>query len=456
MLTALSTRTRREVRANHRGPRRRRPLILVATFALVALSGWALFDGDAGPASTVRVLDTGASTPTGAPATGAPTILPSALAQVPTNSAPAGAPPGAAAKLKIPASAFATAPGSSRTKTVAPSTPSLPALPFVLGAHLSWGSWLHDVRHDQGVSVPLPDGRSMWIFADTTQITPPFFFVTSSAAVSARGSEILHYAGNGKRLPIEFLPRTAAERAAHAAGSYTAIWPTGATTLPGGRIIISYAKYEVSLAPKAYVFLSAGLFEYHYHGVSALTHSSGAKRIADGIWTPSDGVIGSPIYADGYVYFAQCANLECFSLRTTPGSITDRSSYTWWTGHGWSKQRSQRTPMSYGASRPGLSPSMAYLPQMGVYATTGTAAGQSSQIGLLWVAPHPWGPWSSPAAFLLPQCPSAGCYTLNLHPLESTSDRVRISYATAGIGPYVYVTDVALWAAANGSKVTRR
>jgi hypothetical protein len=97
---------------------------------------------------------------------------------------------------------------------------------------------------------------------------------------------------------------------------------------------------------------------------------------------------------------------------------------------------------------------MAYLPALGVYATTGTAAGHTSGTGLIWVSKTPYGPWSKPLSFALPNCPVAGCYTLNLHPMESTSGRIRISYATAGVGPYVKVTDVKV--AIKGRSITAR
>ena len=53
---------------------------------------------------------------------------------------------------------------------------------------------------------------------------------------------------DGKGVPIEFLPRNPNERVGQQNGvRYNAVWPTGATRLPDGRIIIGYAKYDVQV-----------------------------------------------------------------------------------------------------------------------------------------------------------------------------------------------------------------
>jgi hypothetical protein len=253
--------------------------------------------------------------------------------------------------------------------------------------------------------------------------------------------------------PLEFLRRTSAERATQVNGvSYTAIWPTGATMLPDRRVLISYAKYDVTVNPPTFTLRGAGLYTYRYPGFEAIKGGRYATRIAE-LWSPAEGAIGSPVLRDGYVYFTQCEGLECYSARTTVAGLTSRSGYRWFTGSGWGT-RAQRSPMAYGSGRPGGNPSVTYLAGPGVFVTTSTSTGHTSQTGQLWVSPNPWGPWSAPKDFALPRCPAAGCYALNLHPMESSAARVRISYATAGVGPYVHVTDVPVRIARTAARAT--
>lgn len=423
---------------------------VVAVALLALLAGWFVTD---------RVRDVGTVTaePGAVAGTAALTGQRSAVTAEPARPVPALPP---AVSATAPAGKKASAsrrPNGSNGGQVSRSRPNpdLPALPAVTGgAQLAGRGGLSDVLQDQGAGVLLPNGDTMWFFADTVQTKhDPYFFVTSSAAVTQRGSRTLSYASDGKGTPIEFLARTAAERAGQSASRYTAVWPTGATRLPDGRILVGYAKYDVVPASGTYTFLGAGVYEYRYPGPAKLKKASPARRISS-IWSPADGVVGSPLYADGFVYFSQCENLECYSVRTPVSGIADRAGYSWYTGSGWSHDRARRTPMTYGDSRPGRNPSTVHLPEQGVYGVVDTAAGAMSAEALLWVSPNPYGPWSRPAKLTLPNCPY-GCYTLNLHPGQSPAGAVRISYATKE-GPHVRVTDVAISVPGNGSGITAR
>jgi hypothetical protein len=316
---------------------------------------------------------------------------------------------------------------------------------------------LGSIHQDQGSSVALPDGRTLWIFADTFQRSVrPKFFITSAAAVSNPGFWQLQYSTDRTGIPTEFMPRTPPELADRKPGvNYEAVWPTGNTQLPDGRIIIAYAKYKVLLKKKNFVFLGAGLFQYRYTNVKALLNGGHADRIASDIWTAADGEVRSPIYANGYVYFSQCQNLRCYALRTTPAKLADRSSYRWWTGSGWSSSSFDRQSMQVASNHPGGNASVVRL-NSGIYAMADTEAGSVSTTGLLWVSPHPWGPWSAAASFTFPRCPPPGCYGLNIHPADSTSNLIRVSYATTGVGPFVRLYDVPVSISSDGSYIRVR
>jgi len=352
----------------------------------------------------------------------------------------------------------ATAGPSSAARTSEPVLPGQPTRPGQLaqGVQLWAKRPLDNIHQDQGSSIALPGGRTLWIFADTFQLyNDPKFFITSSAGVTNRDSWLLHYSRT-KSIPTEFLPRTAAERADRKSGDhYQAVWPTGSTELPDGRIIISYAKYRVLLKQKDFEFLGAGLFEYRYQGPAALTAGGHATRIASDLWTAEDGEVRSPVYVDGYVYFNQCQDLRCQSLRTTPNALADRSSYRWWTGSEWSSNRYRAADIIVGSNHPGGNASVVRL-RSGGYAMADTEVGSVGTSGLIWVAPHPWGPWSRASGFDFPRCPAPGCYGLNIHPSQSTDDRLRISYATNGVGPFVRIVDVPVSISSDNSSILVR
>jgi hypothetical protein len=302
-----------------------------------------------------------------------------------------------------------------------------------------------DVVLDQGNTVTLPDGRTLWIFADTIQETgAPRFFVTSSAAATDPGSVYLRFTTGRGGSPIEFLPRTPAERAQGVPGErYTAVWPTGATTLADGRVLVAYTKYVVDTDPLRFTFRGAGLYEWTPPRDGDLAGAGPARRLADDLWGVSDGAVASPVAVGRYVYFTQCEDRRCYSLRTPATGLADRDAYRWWTGATWSPRRLDRQPMTYGSDHPGRNPPTAYLPAAGVFTTVDTSGGIQASTGRIWVASRPWGPWSKAATFDLPGCTRRdGCYTLNVHPGGSTARSFRVSYATAHDGPHVHVVDV--------------
>jgi hypothetical protein len=310
---------------------------------------------------------------------------------------------------------------------------------------------LDAVLQDQGIPVTLPDGRTMWIFADTANLfTGPEMFQTSSAAFSeeATPNQLKFYVdGTGK--PAEFLPRTPRELA-KGAGTYSGLWPMGATALPDGRVLISYSKYHITLSPVTYTFEASGLFEYRYPGADELAAPVVATRLADDIWGPQDGPINSPVYYDGQVYFLTCEGWICYSLRTTPTGLPDRSSYEWWTGSGWSAARAQRQPMSFGSKEvPGRNPSVQWVPQLGAFAMVDTSVGAPGQTGLVWLSAKPQGPWSTPAEFPMTNCGTKGCYLPNIHPQSTTATSLRVAYSSGGVwGPTMWAMDVPIAARA--------
>jgi hypothetical protein len=265
---------------------------------------------------------------------------------------------------------------------------------MLFGAQLQALPPLADIRQDEGSSVALPDGRTLYLFADTLHLhTTPKFFATSSAAIADPRTPLrLEYASNPRGVPLEFLPREPDEKTSQVDGvRYTAVWPTGATNLPDGRTIIAYGKYDIVINPPSITFRGAGLYEFSYRDAARFRNGSQARRIADDIWAPDTGAVGTPTYHDGYVYFTLCEDLECYSLRVKPAGLPDPRQYRWWTGGGWSASKADRSPMLFGASRPGHNPSVVWVPAVDAFVMADTAAGSAAPSGMIWVSRDPWG-----------------------------------------------------------------
>ena len=331
---------------------------------------------------------------------------------------------------------------------------------LLFGAQLQGDAPLDDIRQDEGSSVPLPGGRTLYFFADTLHLhTTPKFFATSSAAIADPRTPLrLEYASNPRGVPLEFLPREPDEKTSQVDGvRYTAVWPTGATNLPDGRTIIAYGKYDIVINPPSITFRGAGLYEFGYRDAARFRNGGQAHRIADDIWTPDVGAVGTPTYHDGYVYFTLCEDLECYSLRVKPAGLADPGQYRWWTGGGWSASKADRSPMRFGASRPGHNPSVVWVPAVDAFVMADTAAGSAARSGMIWVSPNPWGPWSVPAPVGLTRCSRGGCYGLNVQASQSTGGTIRISYSPVmvdRVGPYVYLIDQAVRISNNGRRVS--
>jgi len=371
--------------------------------------------------------------------------------------------PGAGAGAAEPDAAAPTGPPPPKQPTVRPVPSGAGALVgggLLFGAQLQALPPLADIRQDEGSSVALPDGRTLYLFADTLHLhTTPKFFATSSAAIADPKTPLrLEYASSSRGVPLEFLPREPDEKTSQVDGvRYTAVWPTGATNLPDGRTIVAYAKYDIVIDPPSITFRGAGLYEFRYRDAARFRNGGQAHRIADDIWAPDVGAVGTPTYHDGYVYFTLCENLECYSLRVKPGSLTDRGQYRWWTGGGWSTAKADRSPMRFGASRPGHNPSVVWVPAVDAFVMADTVAGSAARSGMIWVSPNPWGPWSVPAPVGLTRCSSGGCYGLNVQASQSTGSTIRISYSPVmvnRVGPYVYLIDQTVRITNGGRRVS--
>jgi hypothetical protein len=332
---------------------------------------------------------------------------------------------------------------------------------LLFGAQLQALPPLADIRQDEGASVSLPDGRTLYVFADTLHLhTTPKFFATSSGALTDPRTPLrLEYAANPRGVPLEFMPREPDEKTSQVNGvRYTAVWPTGATNLPDGRTIIAYSKYDIVIQPRpSMTFRGAGLYEFRYQDAARFRNGGQAHRIADDIWQPDTGAVGTPTYHDGFVYFTLCEDLECYSLRAAPGGLADVAQYRWWTGDGWSPSKADRSPMRFGASRPGHNPSVVWVPAVDAFVMADTVAGSVARSGLIWVSPNPWGPWSVPATVGLTRCSSKGCYGLNVQAAQSTANTIRISYSPVmvkTVGPFVYLIDQAVRVSNGGRRVT--
>ena len=308
---------------------------------------------------------------------------------------------------------------------------------------------------DQGNSVRCRRPDAVDLRRHRAERRRPTFFVTSSAGVADPGRHACATCSTPApaRRPSSCRARRRA-RAASRDERYVAIWPTGATVLPDGRIVIAYTKYLVNGDPARFYFLAAGSTPTG-HPPPAPAGSSAPGRPADRRRHLDAGDGRSPrrSWPAGTSTSPSARSQRCYSLRAPAGQVAERSAYRWWTGDGgWSATAADRAPMRYGDDHPGRNPPTAYLARSRVWVTVDTSHGIQSDSGLIWVAPRPWGPWSKVAKFDAAALhPRGRLLHAERAPGGSPPGMLRVSYATAHDGPHVRVVDVPIAVHPGGS-----
>jgi hypothetical protein len=308
--------------------------------------------------------------------------------------------------------------------------------------HPPSNSPINNVARDCGHSAELQDGRTLWIYCDTTNAQLSYF-VANTAAVSYPGSPtVMHERLTPVASPYSFLepvndpcPRP---------GDVPAIWPTTATVVPysGADRVIVYFETICRQPGNTIADVTSGGI-----GVAQLWVNVGQNIedfpirgtiLASQLWNVPAPMWGSgAVYGnDNFVYVYKCrsvwgeAQWGCKVARVAPANVANLGSYQFFTGSGWSSNEGQAVYMdSPGQATPGVAHEVQYLADSDLFARAYvTWPGIGSKIAVQY-ADNPWGPWSAALESPLPDCGDPNwCYAGGLSTALTNGDQVGFVY----------------------------
>ncbi len=314
---------------------------------------------------------------------------------------------------------------------------------------ISWG-------RDGGISVPLPGGRDLWIFADTPRYQymqgkwklSGFVYGSSAAELGyTQGHRLagpLYEIVPGHRpsprnqaaqlipSPRLYLPDGSGRACNKANGGYAAAavrWATGAALLPDQtNVLISFLDVCVT-SPSVYAAQGWGFTEFNWKTnrlsvapVDVIPPSKSGAEI------PSSHYFGSPVIQGNKVTFFSetCCSRGSAILRTTlpatTAALRNRASYA--------PKPISGLPATFALS---VVPPSRFSSRFLMYWMSGLK-GQYR----IYTAPEPWGPWTRKASGSLPRCgsnPYSCRNSVNMHPELSSSSQLLVSYYFPGYGP---------------------
>jgi hypothetical protein len=317
-------------------------------------------------------------------------------------------------------------------------------------ATLAWG-------RDGGYTVPLPNGRTFWVFADSprwqfqggkwsltgfvrgssaglqpfktgTRPTSKFYEVVLGKKL-AKGNKTTQLLAN----PHLFLPNGSGQACTKAAGGTVEAvrWATGAALMPDkANVLITYVDVCVTNAVK-YTVQGWGFSFYNWKkNKLSVGPTDVFKPARSGAAMPMTRWYGSPIVVGNKVtlYTNTCCGFPLGSIYTT--TLT-------------ASQAALRNPASY------VSKAIPNLPtnlQVTVAPKSKTRSTftmfQTSDLKghyLALTSPTPTGPWTGKSLGQLPKCASTPlpCTSFAMHPEFSSKTKLVISYYLPGSGPNV-------------------
>jgi hypothetical protein len=315
------------------------------------------------------------------------------------------------------------------------------------------------LQRDAGFSVLLPNGKDLWIFGDTGEFTDASGWTSTGfvggstfakgrsgrhgPSPSLKNAEV-HGALTSEGGPTQFIPAPtdvylpdgSRRLCTDATGDvYSARWPTGASTLTGSELLVSYV--DVCVQPRS-TFTTEGWGFMEFNWRSDRIHVGPTDVIPPTVagtqLTPAQS-LGSPVVTGGSVTFfsSTCAQLfvTCStgsvlvtSLPDTVAALGDPGSYhpqptAVADGTGWQ-------PMGIAVAADGDG-TFTLVEQTSIGGTFRVFGGRS-----------PDGPWTPEAAGTLPGCSSAPhgfCYAFVDHPELGTPTQLVVSYFQPDAGP---------------------
>jgi len=307
------------------------------------------------------------------------------------------------------------------------------------------------LQRDAGISVPLPSGRDLWIFGDTSSFTATASqasaFVGGSTAARSRYNpdrplavlKDIQPAGAaaGTSTPSPFIPSPTDTYMPDGSGRpctpadgavYTARWPTGAALLENRQqVLVTYADVCVT-SLSAYSVEGWGFMTYSWRSGKIRTQPYDVfPPTADGAPLPADRAYQSPLIASGQVTFFTSACTSLFiacaagtvSATTVPETIQALGS-----------------PSSYVAQPVVTDVATRWMPvnvSVAGYGTGLRMIEQTSIAGTFTVleSTSAAGPWHATYSGTLPGCsttPKGFCYAFVGHPELGALDPMIVSF----------------------------
>jgi hypothetical protein len=302
---------------------------------------------------------------------------------------------------------------------------------------------IHAIRRDCPINAPLSDGRSLWIFCDTSMFGPDgklSAFSNTSAAFAERDSPIvLHEPLDGEGKPYRFLTPTSDYNPC-LWGENRFLWPSAAVTihLPDGRDRVLVYYQSLCAAPgKGMVhemFKDMGVAEYLYdpaHPPAPDAPIQGRIINEQIFGHPDDGDGGfgqAAVLQGGLLYVYRCTpEGACYVGRVDPSDATTNGAYTFWDGHDWIADEQAAAKLEMPNRTFAMKPSVNYFPMSRLFVMVDTEELHTGVIAVR-VARSPQGPWSEPALLIPPGCEHRfpqQCFGVEVH--ENMSDASAIS-----------------------------
>jgi hypothetical protein len=289
------------------------------------------------------------------------------------------------------------------------------------------------------------DGRSVWIFDDTTLRNPWGFLSNSAALTTDRDASdgIDLRSGNGfsvqdSQAPVELIPRTAAEKAFEKAnsgagcsgqycGAVFGFWPGPVIADPARhRVLVTYGK--LCRGGKAGTPCSGPLGKGLGMGIAALDMKTGAvtrltapavssvegsdRTIFFRPGTTGFGSAAALVVDDSAYLYGGCTYQGCELARVPLASIADRSAWRYYASGKWVTEPAR-------ASRVGLEPGAAgqtVYYSAGLRAYVNVFMPYGSDDVRFQVGGSPFGPWSKSVKLMTTPAGSSANYALFGHP----------------------------------------
>jgi hypothetical protein len=308
---------------------------------------------------------------------------------------------------------------------------------------------IHTIRRDCPVSVPMSDGKIMWMFCDSTQYdqkagstasTLQLFTNTTAGFATKSAPTVVIEALDDKKLPYRFLAPTAAYNPCKP-NQHRFMWIQSAVPLREDgrdRVLIYYQSVCAADGGQMTddIFFDMGLAQFVYDPKKppAAGAPLTAQVVQEQLFTKpgtGEGLYGTGgTLKDGFIYVYRCGpSGTCFVGRVEPAQAAKADAYKFWNGSDFAGTQAQAVAMDMPGHDFAMKPSVDYFAKAGLFVMV-DAVGLDGEQQIL-VSKTPQGPWTKPVHTRLPGCNSGfpyNCFGIEVHSFLSSDAGISISY----------------------------